>query len=202
MPGYAQGIFLQNGLLILIPEQKIGGKIIAQLRRVFAAENVVHNILCQTRTQAQIFFKGFSNAAHHSVHFDFIAVVQAAHRGRLHRCLQEIPFRIQSRQAGAILAFHQHFDQIIRNAEHLAHLGNHADGVQIAHARFFRIHLTLGSQKYCICIIHRPFHSGHRFGAAHLKMNNVIRENHQPAQCNGRHAQYIVVYLNGNSFRH
>ena len=58
--------------------------------------------------------------------------------------------------------------------------------------RFFLIHLALGDEKDAAVGVHGGLDGGNGLGAAHLKMDYIVGENHQPAQGDGRQMHHIA----------
>ena len=104
--------------------------------------------------------------------------------------------------AGAGLALHQHLDEVVGNAQHLLDLRNHAVAVQVPQCRLLDIHLALGHKEYAAVIVHGSLDRCDGLGAAHLKMDHIVGENHQPAQGDGRQMHHIAGDLDLYFFRH
>ena len=104
--------------------------------------------------------------------------------------MQEIAV-VQFQQAGTGLTLDQHLNKIIRDTQDLLDLGDDAVSVEVAHLRFFYVHLLLSDQKDAAVGVHGSLDGGDGLGAANLKMDDIVGENHQPAQSDGR--QYTDI---------
>ena len=190
-PGQQAG-FVQDGLLILVLQQQVGGHILAQKQRIIGRNDVVHHILGQLRAEGKVLLKAVLQAAHQRLALGALVGGNAPHGCRAHRCLQIFALGFQFQQAGAGLALDQYLDQIVGHAQRLLDVGDHAVGIQILAVGVFGVHLLLGNQKHTAVAVHGSLNGGDGFFAPHLKMYNVIGKHHQPAQGNDRQMHHIA----------
>src|SRR5699024_6858087 len=64
------------------------------------------------------------------------------------------------------------------------------------------VHPFLGDQKYIGIVAHRPLNGGDALFTAHFKVNQVVWEDHQPAQGNGRKMKRLPLHLDRYFLRH
>ena len=197
-----QGRFVQDNLLILILEQEVGGHVLAQIQRRIGGNDVIDDILGNLRAVGQVLLKAVLQAADESL--DLVALVgrDAAHRHGAYRGLQILFADVELQQTGTGLALDEDLHEVIGDAQHLLDFGNDTVGIQVAKGRFFLIHLALGDEKDAAVGVHGGLDGGNGLGAAHLKMDYIVGENHQPAQGDGRQMHHIAGDLDLYFFRH
>ena len=121
-----EGVLVHHSLLVLVAEQQVCGHVLAEELRVGAGHDGKHHILGQTRVHAQILVKAALQSAQQGFGLHGVLGLADTHRGRAHGSQQEIAGGVQIGELGAVLALHQHLDQIIRDAQHLLDLGHDA----------------------------------------------------------------------------
>ena len=197
-----EGVLVHHGLLVLVAEQEVCRHIFGEEHGVIAGNNGEHNVLGKARVHAQILVKAGLEGAEQRLGLHSFFGLCGTHRSGAHGRQQKIAGGIQLGQLGAVLTLHQHLDQLIRHAQHLLDLGYYAVGVQVLLGRFTGLHLLLGNQKYVGVIGHGPLHGSNAFFPPDFKMNKVVGEHHQPAQCDGGQMEFLPLDLDGNFFRH
>ena len=193
---------VQNDLLVLILEQQIGGHILAEVERRIRRDNVIDNILGDLRAVGEVLLKAVLQAADQCLDLRALIGGNAAHRHRAHRGLQVFILAVQLQQARAGLALDQHLYEILGDAQYLLDLRNHAVAIQVPQCRLLDIHLALGHKEYAAVIVHGSLDRCDGLGAAHLKMDHIVGEHHQPAQGDGRKMHHIAGDLDFDFFRH
>ena len=197
-----EGVFVHHGLLVLVAEQEVCRHILSEEHRVIAGNDGEHHVLSKARVHAQILVKTGLEGAEQCFGLHSLFRLCGAHRSGAHSRQQKIAGGIQLGQLGAILALHQHLDQLVRHAQHLLDLSYYAVGIQILLGGLTGFHLLLGNQKYVGVVGHSPLHSGNALFPPDFKMNKVVGEHHQPAQCDGGQMELLPLDLDGNFFRH
>ena len=197
-----EGILVHHGLLVLVAEQEVCRHILGEEHGVIAGNDGEHHVLGKARVHAQIFVKAGFKGAEQCFGLHSLFGLSGTHRGGAHGRQQKIAGGIQLGQLGAVLALHQHLDQLVRHAQHLLDLGHYAVGVQVLLGGLAGFHLLLGYQKYVGVIGHGPLHGGNALFPPDFKMNKVVGEHHQPAQCDGGQMELLTLDLDSNFFRH
>ena len=191
-----------HGLLVLIPQQQIGRDILAQEHRVIAGDDGKNHIFGQPLVQGQILVKDIFQAADQGIGLEGIFLLDPPDRRLLDSGQQEFAVLVQIGDFGAVLAFHQNPHQVIRNPQNLLDLGNHAISKQVVAGGLVGVHLLLGDQKYIGIVAHRPLDGGDALFTAHLKVNQIVWEDHQPPQGNGRKMEGLTLHLDRYFLRH
>ena len=93
-------------------------------------------------------------------------------------------------------------DKVVRHPHHLLDLGYNAVSAQVGDIGVFHFHLFLRNEEDIGVIAHGPFHSRNALVAAHLKVKQVVGEDHKPPQGNGRKMEDIALHLDSYFFRH
>lgn len=132
------------------------------------------------RAVGQVLLKAVLQAADESL--DLVALVgrDAAHSHGAYRGLQILFAGVQFQQTGTGLALDEDLHEVVGDAQHLLDFGNDTVGIQVVKGRFFLIHLALGDEKDAAVGVHGGLDGGNGLGAAHLKMDYIVGENHQP----------------------
>ena len=197
-----QGAFVQNGLFVLKAEEEVGRDVLCKEGGVVAGGDVEHHILAQARVEGQQLIKALLHVPHQHIPLGFFFGLGGAHRGRANRGQQEAAVVVQARQLGAVLALHKDADEVVRHPHHLLDLGHDTVGVQVRSTRVLHFHLLLGDEEDIGVIAHGPLHGGDALFTAHLKMEQIVGEHHQPAQGDGGKMEHIPLHLDGHFFRH
>ena len=197
-----EGALVQNGLLILKAEQQVGRNVLRQESRVAAGGDAEDHILADVRVQSQQIVEALFHIPYQNIQFGaFLRLCRADGCGS--DCgKQETALRVQFGQFGTVLALDQNAHQIIRHPHDLLDLGDHTVGVQIRGGRILDLHIFLRDQKDVGIVAHRPLDGGDALITPHLKMKQIVREDHQPAQGDGRKMDNVAFHLDGNFFRH
>ena len=117
----------------------------------------------------------------------FVHFIQRAHKIRLF-----LRHRAQNRAA---LALHEQADVAARQTKHLLDAGNGAHMINIINGRVIHIHIALRDQKNALVFLHGLIERRNGFLAPRIKMQNHMREDHQPAQRQHRQADRLRVFL-------
>ena len=178
--------------MLTLFEQQVGRHIFAQVQRAVRGHDVVHDVLGDLWAVGEVFFKTILQAAHQRFGLVLLAGRDAPHRGRAHLGHQELAGAVQAQQLAAGLALDQNLDQFLRHAQHLLDLGDHAVGVQVGGGGVLGVGLLLRHQENAAVAAHGGLDGGDGFGAADLKMDDIVGEHDQPAQRDGRQVYHIV----------
>ena len=197
-----EGVLVHHRLFVLVAEQEVGRDVLAQKDGVVAGHDGEHHVLGQALVQGQVIVKDALEAADHRVGLEGVLFLRAADRRGLDGCQQELAAVVQVGHAGAVLALHQHPDQLVRDPQHLLDLSHHAVSKQVVPGGLVGVHLFLGDQEHVGIVAHRPLDGGDALVAAHLKVDQVVWEDHQPAQGNGRKMVRLPLHLDRYFFRH
>ena len=197
-----EGVLVHHGLLVLVAEQEVCRHILGEEHGVIAGNDGEHHVLGKARVHAQILVKAGLEGAEQRLGLHSLFGLCSTYRSRAHGRQQKIAGGIQLGQLGAVLTLHQHLDQLVRHAQHLLDLRYYAVGVQVLLSGLTGLHLFLGNQKYVGVVGHGPLHSGNALFPPDFKMNKVVGEHHQPAQCDGGQMELLPLDLDGNFFRH
>ena len=197
-----EGVLVHHRLFVLVAEQEVGRDVLAQKDGVVAGHDGKHHVLGQALVQGQVIVKDALEAADHCVGLEGVLFLRAADRRGLDGCQQELAAVVQVGHAGAVLALHQHPDQLVRDPQHLLDLSHHAVSKQVVPGGLVGVHLFLGDQEHVGIVAHRPLDGGDALVAAHLKVDQVVWEDHQPAQGNGRKMVRLPLHLDRYFFRH
>ena len=197
-----EGVFVHHGLLVLVAEQEVCRHILGEEHGVIAGNDGEHHVLGKARVHTQIFVKAGLEGAEQRLGLHSLFGLCGTHRSGAHGRQQKIAGGIQFGQLGAVLALYQHLDQFVRHAQHLLDLSYYAVGVQVLLGGLAGLHLFLGYQKYVGVVGHGPLHGGNALFPPDFKMNKVVGEHHQPAQCDGGQMELLPLDLDGNFFRH
>ena len=192
---------IQDGLLILVFQQEVCGHVLTQEQWAVRADDVIDDVLGDLRAVGEVLLKAVFQTANEGLGLGAFIGTDAAHRHRAHAGLQEVAI-VQFQQAGAGLALHQHLDEVVGNAQHLLDLGDDTVGVEVRHRGFFHVHLFLGDKENAAVSVHSSLDGGDGFSAAHLKVDDIIGENHQPAQGDSRQYTDIAGDFDFHFLRH
>ena len=190
------GIFLQNGLLVLIFQQQVGRHIFAQVERIIRGDDVIHHILGDLRAVGKILLKALFQAANQRLGLGALIWCHTAHGSGADISLQVFATGIQVQQFSTGLSFYQYLDQIFGYTQHLLNFRNDAIGIQILGRGLLGLHILLCNQKNIAVGVHGSLDGGNGLLAAHLKVDHIIGEHHQPAQCNHRQVHGVMGHTN------
>ena len=197
-----QRALVQNGLFVLKTEQQVGRDVLGQEDRVRAGGDGKHHVLADVRVEGQQLVKTLFDVADQHIHFGLLLRLCLLDRGGTDRGQQEAAVRIQLGQLCAVFALHQDADKVVRHPHHLLDLGYNAVSAQVGGIGVFHFHLFLRDEEDIGVIAHGPFHSRNALVAAHLKVKQVVGEDHKPPQGNGRKMEDIALHLDSYFFRH
>ena len=197
-----QRALVQNGLFVLKTEQQVGRDVLGQEDRVRAGGDGKHHVLADVRVEGQQLVKALFDVADQHIHFGLLLRLCLLDRGGTDRGQQEAAVRIQLGQLCAVFALHQDADKVVRHPHHLLDLGYNAVSAQVGGIGVFHFHLFLRDEEDIGVIAHGPFHSRNTLVAAHLKVKQVVGEDHKPPQGNGRKMEDIALHLDSYFFRH
>ena len=197
-----EGVLVHHSLLVLIAEQEVCRHILGEEHGIIAGNDGEHHVLGKARVHTQILVKAGLEGAEQRLGLHSLFGLCSTYRSRAHGRQQKIAGGIQLGQLGAVLTLHQHLDQLVRHAQHLLDLSYYAVGVQVLLSGLTGLHLLLGNQKYVGVVGHGPLHGGNALFPPDFKMNKVVGEHHQPAQCDGGQMELLPLDLDGNFFRH
>ena len=194
-----QGALVHHSLLVLVAEQQVCGHVLTEEGGVVAGNDGKHHVLAKARVHAKVLVKPGLEGAQQRFGLHGLA---CAHRGRAHLRKQKIPAGIQCTELCAVLALHQDLYKVPGDAQHLLDLGHHAVAEQVCLLRLGGVHGLLCHQKHVGIICHCPLHGGNALFAAHLKVDEIVGEHHQPPQGDGGQMQLFALHLDGNFFTH
>ena len=197
-----QGALVHHSLLVLVAEQQVCGHVLAEEGGVVAGNDGKHHVLAKARVHAKVLVKPGLEGAQQRFGLHGIVGLACAHRGRAHLRKQKIAAGIQCTELCAVLALHQDLYKVPGDAQHLLDLGHHAVAEQVCLLRLGGVHGLLCHQKHVGIICHCPLHGGNALFAAHLKVDEIVGEHHQPAQGDGGQMQLFALHLDGNFFTH
>ena len=197
-----EGVLVHHSLLVLVAEQQVCGHVLAEEGGVVAGNDGKHHVLAKARVHAKVLVKPGLEGAQQRFGLHGIVGLACAHRGRAHLRKQKIAAGIQCTELCAVLALHQDLYKVPGDAQHLLDLGHHAVAEQVCLLRLGGVHGLLCHQKHVGIICHCPLHGGNALFAAHLKVDEIVGEHHQPAQGDGGQMQLFALHLDGNFFTH
>ena len=185
--------FLEHLLTILDLAEHVGRNDIRQLARILDFQNRLHGLSGNPAAHLTIFLKIMVRRAQQRVRFDgnrrslFEHFIQRAHKVRLF-----LRHRAQNRAA---FALHEQANVSARQTKHLLDAGNGAHMINIINGRVIHIHIALRDQKNALVFLHGLIERRNGFLAPRIKMQNHMREDHQPAQRQHRQADRLRVFL-------
>ena len=94
-----------------------------------------------------------------------------------------------------ICGLREQADVAARQTKHLLDAGNGAHMINIINGRVIHIHIALRDQKNALVFLHGLIERRNGFLAPRIKMQNHMREDHQPAQRQHRQADRLRVFL-------
>ena len=197
-----QGAFVQNGLLILEAEQEVGRDVLGQESGVGAGGDGKHHVLADVGVQRQQVVKALFDVADEDVRLRQLLGLRHLDRGRADGGQQEAAVVLHLGEFGAVFAFDQDADEVIRHPHHLLDLGHDAVSIEVGGLGVLDLHLFLCHEEDVRVVADGPLHGGDALLAAHLEVEQIVGEDHQPAQGDGRKVEDAPLHLDRNFFRH
>ena len=197
-----QGAFVQNGLLILEAEQEVGRDVLGQEGGVGAGGDGKHHVLADVGVQSQQVVKALFDVADEDVRLRQLLGLRHPDRGRADGGQQEAAVVLHLGESGAVFAFDQDADEVVRHPHHLLDLGHDAVSIEVGGLGVLDLHLLLCHEEDVRVVADGPLHGGDALLAAHLEVEQIVGEDHQPAQGDGRKVEDAPLHLDRNFFRH
>ena len=197
-----QGAFVQNGLLILEAEQEVGRDVLGQESGVGAGGDGKHHVLADVGVQSQQVVKALFDVADEDVRLRQLLGLRHLDRGRADGGQQEAAVVLHLGEFGAVFAFDQDADEVVRHPHHLLDLGHDAVSIEVGGLGVFDLHLFLCHEEDVRVVADGPLHGGDALLAAHLEVEQIVGKDHQPAQGDGRKVEDAPLHLDRNFFRH
>ena len=197
-----QGAFVQNGLLILEAEQEVGRDVLGQESGVGAGGDGKHHVLADVGVQSQQVVKALFDVADEDVRLRQLLGLRHLDRGRADGGQQEAAVVLHLGEFGAVFAFDQDADEVVRHPHHLLDLGHDAVSIEVGGLGVFDLHLFMCHEEDVRVVADGPLHGGDALLAAHLEVEQIVGEDHQPAQGDGRKVEDAPLHLDRNFFRH
>ena len=197
-----QGAFVQNGLLVLEAEQEVGRDVLRQEGRVGAGGDSKYHILTDMGIQRQKLVEALFDVPDEDICLRHFLGLCHLYRSRADRGQQEAAVVLHLGELGPVLAFDQNADEVVRHPHHLLDLGHDAISIEVGGLGLFDLHLLLRHEEDVRVVADGPLHSGDALLAAHLEVEQIVGEDHQPAQGDGRKMENAPLHLDRNFFRH
>ena len=118
--------------------------------------------------------------------------------GRADGGQQEAAVVLHLGEFGAVFAFDQDADEVVRHPHHLLDLGHDAVSIEVGGLGVFDLHLFLCHEEDVRVVADGPLHGGDALLAAHLEVEQIVGEDHQPAQGDGRKVEDAPLHLDRN----